>query len=72
MSALKTSAQTRKVWINQQHVLNIQQQDGAIELNNLQVPYQMVISPISEGLTSTEGKTLGCGKALNKGDEHGR
>lgn len=53
---IETSAQTWKVWINQQHVLNIQQQDGAIELNNLQVPYQMVISPISEGLTSTEGE----------------
>lgn len=52
----ETSAQIRKVWINQQYVLNIQQQDGAIELNNLQVPYQMVISPISEGLTSTEGE----------------
>lgn len=50
----ETSAQTRKVWINQQHVLNVQQQDDVIELNNLQVPYQMVISPIKDGLANTD------------------
>ena len=50
----ETSAQTRKVWINQQHVLNIQQQDDVVELDNLQVPYQMVISRINDGLADTD------------------
>lgn len=50
----ETSAQTRKVWINQQHVLNIQQQDDVVELDNLQVPYQMVISRINDGLANTD------------------
>ena len=51
---IETSAQTRKVWINQQHVLNIQQQDDVVELDNLQVPYQMVISRINDGLADTD------------------
>ncbi|OTG64166.1 DUF3261 domain-containing protein [Acinetobacter sp. ANC 3903] len=51
---IETSAPARKVFINQQHVLNIQQQGDAIELNNVQVPYQMVISPINDGLANTD------------------
>ena len=51
---IETSAQVQKVLINKQHVLNIQQQDNVIELNNLQVPYQMVISPINDGLANTD------------------
>lgn len=51
---IENSAQTQKVLINQQHVLNIQQQDDVIELNNLQVPYQMVISRINDGLANTD------------------
>ncbi|MGE8556948.1 MULTISPECIES: DUF3261 domain-containing protein [unclassified Acinetobacter] len=51
---VENSAQTQKVWINQQHVLNIQQQNDVIELNNLQVPYQMVVSPINDGLANTD------------------
>lgn len=51
---VETSAQTQKVFINQQHVLNIQQQDDAIELNNVQVPYQMVISRINDGLENSD------------------
>jgi hypothetical protein len=51
---IETSAQTQKVFINQQHVLNIQQQDDAIELNNVQVPYQMVISRINDGLENSD------------------
>ena len=51
---IETSAQIQKVFINQQHVLNIQQQDDVIELNNVQVPYQMVISRINDGLANTD------------------
>lgn len=51
---IENSAQTQKVLINQQHVLNIQQQDDVIELNNVQVPYQMVISRINDGLANTD------------------
>ncbi|NNH88118.1 DUF3261 domain-containing protein [Acinetobacter terrae] len=51
---IETSAQGQEIFINQQHVLNIQQQDDAIELNNLQVPYQMVISRINDGLENTD------------------
>ena len=51
---IETSAQVQKVLINQQHVLNIQQQDDVIELNNVQVPYQMVISRINDGLANTD------------------
>jgi len=51
---IESSAQGHKVLINQQHVLNIQQQDDVIELNNLQVPYQMVISRINDGLANTD------------------
>ncbi|MFH7765884.1 DUF3261 domain-containing protein [Acinetobacter sp. BSP-28] len=53
---IETSAQTQSIFINQQPVLKILHQDDAIELNNLQVPYQMVISAISEGLTNTDGE----------------
>lgn len=51
---IENSAPTQKVLINQQHVLNIQQQDDVIELDNVQVPYQMVISRINDGLANTD------------------
>ncbi|CAB1217491.1 DUF3261 domain-containing protein [Acinetobacter bouvetii] len=50
---IDTAVQTQSIFINQQPVLKIVHQDDAIELNNLQVPYQMVISAISEGLENT-------------------
>lgn len=45
------------VYINQQPVLNIQPLEGAVELNNLQVPYQMVISAVSNTLEDDRGES---------------
>ncbi|TCB36907.1 DUF3261 domain-containing protein [Acinetobacter sp. ANC 4910] len=43
------------IYIQQQPVLKIQQNEGAIELDNLQVPYQMVISTVSNTLEEDQG-----------------
>ena len=43
------------IYIQQQPVLKIQQNDGVIELDNLQVPYQMVISTVSNTLEDDQG-----------------
>lgn len=43
------------IYIQQQPVLKIQQNEGAIELDNLQVPYQMVISTVSNTLEDDQG-----------------
>ena len=43
------------IYIQQQPVLKIQQNDGVIELDNLQVPYQMVISAVSNTLEDDQG-----------------
>lgn len=43
------------IYIQQQPILKIQQNEGAIELDNLQVPYQMVISAVSNTLEDDEG-----------------
>ena len=51
---IKNVAQTQSIFINQQHVLNIKHQDAVIELDNLQVPYQMVISALHDRLETTE------------------
>lgn len=51
---IKNVAQTQSIFINQQHVLNILHQDAVIELDNLQVPYQMVISALHDRLETTE------------------
>ena len=51
---VKNVAQTQSIFINQQHVLNIKHQDAVIELDNLQVPYQMVISALHDRLETTE------------------
>lgn len=51
---IKNVAQTQSIFINQQHVLNIEHQDAVIELDNLQVPYQMVISALHDRLETTE------------------
>lgn len=51
---IENSAQTQSVLINRQHVLNIQHENDVIELDNLQVPYQMVISRINDGLANTD------------------
>ena len=51
---MKNVAQTQSIFINQQHVLNILHQDAVIELDNLQVPYQMVISALHDRLETTE------------------
>lgn len=43
------------IYIQQQPVLKIQQNEGAIELDNLQVPYQMMISTVSNTLEDDQG-----------------
>ena len=43
------------IYMQQQQVLKIQQNEGAIELDNLQVPYQMVISVVSNTLEDDQG-----------------
>ena len=43
------------IYIQQQPVLNIQHSEGVIELKNLQVPYQMVISAVSNTLEDDQG-----------------
>ena len=43
------------IYIQQQPVLKIQQNVGAIELDNLQVPYQMMISTVSNTLEDDQG-----------------
>ena len=43
------------IYMQQQPVLKIQQTQGAIELDNLQVPYQMVISAVSNTLEDDQG-----------------
>ena len=43
------------IYMQQQPVLKIQQNEGAIELDNLQVPYQMVISAVSNTLEDDQG-----------------
>ena len=51
---VETSLQGQSIFIHQQHVLSIEHQNAVIELDNLQVPYQMVISAMSDTLESTE------------------
>ena len=43
------------IYMQQQPVLKIQGNEGAIELDNLQVPYQMVISAVSNTLEDDQG-----------------
>ena len=43
------------IYMQQQPVLKIQQNEGAIELDNLQVPYQMVLSAVSNTLEDDQG-----------------
>ena len=43
------------IYMQQQPVLKIQQKEGVIELDNLQVPYQMVISAVSNTLEDDQG-----------------
>lgn len=43
------------IYMQRQPVLKIQQSEGAIELENLQVPYQMVISAVSSTLEDDQG-----------------
>ena len=43
------------IYMQQQPVLKIQQNEGAIELDNLQVPYQMMISTVSNTLEDDQG-----------------
>lgn len=47
---VEQSSAGQTIYIQQQPVLKIAQQNQAIELDNLQVPYQMVISPVSNTL----------------------
>ena len=43
------------IYIQQQPVLKIDHQEGVIELENLQVPYEMVISTVSNTLEADSG-----------------
>ncbi|WP_336929364.1 DUF3261 domain-containing protein [Acinetobacter tandoii] len=43
------------IYIQRQPVLKIQQNEGVIELDNFQVPYQMVISAVSNTLEDDQG-----------------
>ena len=45
---------SEKVYIQQQVVLEISHRSDTIELNNVQVPYQMVISAMSDSLENDE------------------
>lgn len=47
---VETVNSKQKVFIQQQAVLEIEKQSDSIELNNIQVPYQMIISSIDESL----------------------
>lgn len=47
---VKSEGNTKIVSIQNQTVLNILKQDNIIELHNIQVPYQMIISPVDESL----------------------
>ena len=51
---VETNPSAQKIYIQQQAVLEIIHQPDSIELNNVQVPYQMVISSIDESLESDE------------------
>lgn len=53
---LKQVDDINQVYIKGKAVLNIQQQNGVIELNNIQVPYQMNISPVSDTLQNNEAQ----------------
>lgn len=44
------------IYIQQQPVLKIHPQQGAVELENIQVPYQMLISAVDETLTDDRGE----------------
>ena len=43
------------IYMQQQPVLKIQQNEGAIELDNLQVPYKMVISAVRNKVEDDQG-----------------
>lgn len=47
---LKQQDQTAEIYIQQQKVLNIEHQAAHIVLDNLQVPYQMIFSPVDNTL----------------------
>lgn len=53
---LKQVDDITQVYIKGNAILNIQPQKGVIELNNIQVPYQMNISPVSDTLQNNEAQ----------------
>ncbi|ATO18617.1 DUF3261 domain-containing protein [Acinetobacter sp. LoGeW2-3] len=53
--SLQQQDDMQMVLIQNQPVLKIKTLDDSIELNNIQVPYQMVISPVSNTLENDEG-----------------
>jgi hypothetical protein len=44
----------QKIFIKNSHVLDIDKKDDVVELKNVQVPYEMVISAVSESLENDE------------------
>lgn len=53
---VETNGLTQQVFIQQNPVLDIEKQAESITLKNVQVPYQMVISPMNESLENDEGE----------------
>lgn len=51
--SVQQQADQQQILIGQKPVLNIQQQGNRIDINNLQVPYQMLFSPIENTLNNT-------------------
>ena len=49
-AVLKQQEGLQTIYIQQAPVLNIRQQENMVELNNIQVPYQMVMSAVSNTL----------------------
>ena len=49
---IKQQDQVKIVWIQNQAILKVTQQGNEIELQNIQVPYLMMISPIDAALES--------------------
>ena len=49
-AVLKQQEGLQTIYIQQTPVLNIRQQENMVELNNIQVPYQMVMSAVSNTL----------------------
>lgn len=54
--SVQNTAHQQQVFINQQAILTIQKQNNVIELDNLQVPYRMTLSPIENTLNASQSE----------------